>query len=435
MGGNSLSAPSESGEGKSLKFLGRAFSHRNYRLFFAGQGVSLIGTWMQQIAMSWLVYRLTDSAFLLSLVSFTGSIPMFLFASFAGTFVDRWDRHRLLLVAQVFAMIQAALLTFLTLSGLVAVWHIFVLSFFLGLINAFDMPTRHAFVIDMVEDKADLSNAIALNSAMFNGARLVGPSLAGLTVAAFGEGICFLFNTLSFAAIIMALLAMHMQRKTTKRATTRVFEGLKEGYRYAFGFLPIRYLLLVLVVLNFMGMQYVVLMPVFARDVLHGGAHTQGFLVAASGVGALVSAVYLASRKSVVGLEKVAFRSLGLFGCAIMAFSFSRNVYLSLALMVVAGTVMMAVLISCNTIIQTLVDEDKRGRVMSLHAMSTIGTMPFGSLMVGAVASYVGAPRAVFIASGCCIAASLIFYLKLPRMRSLIRPIYVARGIVPEPPQ
>jgi MFS family permease len=388
---------------------------------------------MQQIAMSWLVYRLTDSPFLLSLVSFTGSIPMFFFASIAGTFVDRWDRHRLLLIAQICAMVQAALLTFLTLSGLIAVWHVFVLSFFLGLVNAFDMPTRHSFVIDMVEEKADLSNAIALNSAMFNGARLVGPSLAGLTVAAFGEGVCFLLNTLSFMAIIMALLAMRIQRRATVKTTTRrTFEELKEGYRYAFGFAPIRYLLLVLVVLNFMGMQYVVLMPVFARDILHGGAHTQGFLVAASGVGALASAVYLAARRSVVGLYKVSFRSLGLFGCAIMAFSFSRNVYLSLGLMVVSGMVMMAVLISCNTIIQTLVDEDKRGRVMSLHAMSTIGTFPFGSLMVGVLATYLGAAHAVLIGSGFCIAASIIFGLKLPRLRAITRPIYIARGIMPE---
>ena len=416
----------------TLKFLGRAFRHRNYRLFFAGQGISLIGTWMQQIAMSWLVYRLTGSPFLLSLVTFTGSIPMFLFASFAGTFVDRWNRHRLLIATQVAAMVQAALLTVLTLTGLVEVWHLFVLSFFLGLVNAFDMPTRQSFVVLMVEDRADLSNAIALNSAMFNGARLVGPSLAGLTVAAFGEGVCFLLNTLSFAAIIFALLAMRIQHRITHAGRTRAIEGLKEGYRYAFGFAPIRYLLLVLVVMNFLGMQYVVLMPVFAKDILHGGAHTQGFLVASSGVGALISAVYLASKRSVVGLEKLAFRGLALFGCAVMAFSLSRNVYVSYGLMVVAGMGMMAVLVSCNTIIQTLVDEDKRGRVMSFHAMSTIGTMPFGSLMAGGLASYLGAPHTVLISSGFCILASLVFGLKLPRFRSITRPIYVARGIIRE---
>ncbi len=426
------STESNSGNRKSSKFLGRALSHRNYRLWFGGQGTSLIGTWMQMIAMSWLVYRLTNSPFLLSLVTFTGSVPMFLFASIAGTFVDGWNRHKLLIATQTAAMVQAGILAALTLTGHIAIWHIFVLSFSLGVINAFDMPTRQAFVVEMVEDRADLGNAIALNSAMFNGARLVGPSLAGLTVAAFGEGVCFLLNSLSFLAVLLALLAMRLRHKAARRRTSRPFEGLKEGYRYAFGFAPIRYLLLVLVILNFFGMQYVVLMPVFARDILHGGAHTQGFLVAASGVGAFVSAIFLASRKSVVGLERMAFQGLALFGLSVMAFGFSRNFFLSLVLMAFAGVFMMIVLISCNTIIQTIVDEDKRGRVMSFHAMSTVGSMPFGALAAGALASYVGAPYTVFVSSACCVTAACIFGLKLPRLRSMTRPIYVARGFIEE---
>jgi len=415
---------------KTLKFLGRALSHRNYRLWFAGQGTSLIGTWMQMIAMSWLVYRLTNSPVLLSLNAFTGSIPMFLFAPIAGTFVDRWNRHRLLLATQTAAMIQAGLLATLTLTGLIAVWHIFILSFFLGLVNAFDMPARQAFVVEMVDDRADLSNAIALNSAMFNGARLVGPSLAGLTVAAFGEGICFLLNALSFLAVILALLSMRLQHGLSRRPASHPFEGLKEGFRYAFSFAPIRYLLLVLVVQNFFGMQYVVLMPVFARDILHGGAHTQGFLVAASGVGAVASAIGLASKRSVLGLEKLAFWGLGLFGLSVMGFCFSRNLYLSLSLMVFAGVGMMVVLIACNTIIQTLVDEDKRGRVMSLHAMATVGCFPFGSLMAGALASYLGVPHTVLVSSAGCVAAACVFGLKLPKLRSITRPIYLSRGII-----
>jgi MFS family permease len=260
----------------------------------------------------------------------------------------------------------------------------------------------------------------------------VGPSLAGLTVAAFGEGVCFLLNSLSFLAVLLALLAMRLRHKAARRRKSRPFEGLKEGYRYAFGFAPIRYLLLVLVILNFFGMQYVVLMPVFARDILHGGAHTQGFLVAASGVGAFVSAIYLASKKSVVGLERMAFQGLALFGLSVMAFGFSRNFFLSLVLMAFAGVFMMIVLISCNTIIQTIVDEDKRGRVMSFHAMSTVGSMPFGALAAGALASYVGAPYTVFVSSVCCVAAACIFGLKLPRLRSMTRPIYVARGFIEE---
>jgi len=419
-------------EDSTLKFLGRAFQHRNYRLFFVGQGTSLIGTWMQSIAMSWLVYRLTNSPFLLGLVGFFAMIPMFLFASFAGVLVDRWNRHTLLLATQILAMAQASVLAFLTLTHLIAVWHLFVLSACLGVINAFDMPTRQSFVIDMVENREDLSNAIALNSAMFNGARLVGPSLAGLTVAAFGEGVCFVLNALSFLAIIVALSSMRIPLKESRQSRGRVFEGLKEGYRYAFGFPPIRYQLLMLVVMNFLGMQYAPLMPIFARDVLHGGAQTQGFLVAASGVGALMSAVFLASRKSVLGLEKVAYRGLAIFGCGAVAFSFSRYVGISFALMVVSGIGMMAVLISCNTIIQTIVDEDKRGRVMSFHAMSTIGTVPFGSLMAGALAARIGAPWTVFVSSSCCIVASFVFHQRLPALRAMTRPIYVAHGIIRE---
>jgi len=423
---------SEATRHDTLRFLGRAFRHRNYRLFFVGQGTSLIGTWMQQIALSWLVYRITNSPFLLGLVGFTGMIPMFLFASFAGVLVDRSNRRSLLLATQVLAMIQASILAFLTLSHLIAVWHIFVLAACLGIINAFDMPTRQSFVIDMVEDRSDLSNAIALNSAMFNGARLVGPSLAGLTVAAFGEGICFSLNALSFLAIVVALLSMRLRPKPPRRRESHPLEGLKEGYRYAFGFLPIRYLLLMLVVMNFLGMQYMPLMPIFARDILHGGPHTQGFLVAAVGVGALGSAVFLASRKSVHGLEKLAHRGLAIFGFGAMAFCLSRSVGMSLIFMAVSGVGMMIVLISCNTIIQTVVDEDKRGRVMSFHAMSTIGTVPFGSLMAGALAARVGAQWTVFISSSCCIVASFVFSRKLPTLRAVTRPIYAAQGLIEE---
>jgi MFS family permease len=416
----------------TLQFASRAFGHRNYRLFFTGQGISLIGTWMQQIAMSWLVYRLTGSASLLGLIAFISMAPMFFATSIAGVFIDRWDRRRLLLATNSFAMVQAAILTVLTLTGHIAVWHIFVLGFCLGLVNAFDMPTRQSFVIDMVERKQDLNNAIALNSAMFNGARLVGPALAGLAVAAFGEGICFLLNSASFLSIILALLAMRIKPRTEKAARGKPLEGIKEGYRYAFGFLPIRYCIMVLALMNGIGMQYAVLMPVFAKDVLHGGAHTLGFLVSASGSGALVSALYLASRKSVVGLEKLASIALGLFGCASLAFCLSRSVTLSLFAMIISGAGMMTVLIGCNTIMQTVVEEDKRGRVMSFHAMATMGTMPFGSLIAGTLAAHLGAPRAVLISAGCCIIGAFVFFWKLPKLRSATRPVYVAHGIIKE---
>ncbi len=414
----------------ALQFVGRAFSHRNYRLFFAGQGTSLIGTWMQQIAMSWLVYRLTGSPALLGVIGFISMMPMFFMTSIAGVFIDHWNRHRLLMLTNSLAMIQAAILAVLTLTGHIAVWHVLVLGFCLGFVNAFDMPTRQSFVIDMVERKQDLNNAIALNSAMFNGARLVGPALAGLTVAAFGEGICFVINSLSFLAIILALLAMKIKPRVSKTVTMKPLEGIKEGYRYAFGFLPIRYCIMLLALMNLIGMQYATLMPVFAKDVLHGGAHTLGFLVSASGAGALVSALYLASRKNVLGLERLASVALGLFGCSNLVFALSRSVTLSLGVMVLSGIGMMVVLIGCNTIMQTVVEEDKRGRVMSFHAMATLGTMPFGSLMAGTLAAHLGASRAVLISATCCIIGAVVFAKKVPELRAATRPIYISHGII-----
>jgi MFS family permease len=414
----------------TLKFVMRALRHRNYRLFFAGQGISLIGTWMQRIAMSWLVYRLTNSPFLLGLVGFAGQIPTFLFASLAGVFVDRWDRHRLLLATQTLAMVQASGLALLTLTGLVAVWHIFVLAVCLGLVNAFDTPTRQSFVIDMLENKEDLGNAIALNSFMVNGARLVGPSLAGIAVAALGEGICFVLNGLSFLAIIVSLLAMKIDRKIKKGTSAHPFQGLMEGYRYAFGFAPIRYLLMILALSSFMGMPYVILMPIFARDILHGGPHTLGFLMSAAGIGALISASYLASRKSVLGLGRVIVFGSAMFGCGLICFALSRYILLSLACMLLTGFGMMTVLTSCNTILQTIVEEDKRGRVMSFYTMAFMGMVPFGSLMGGGLATQIGAPGTLMFGGICCIAASFLFARKLPLLRRVARPIYIDRGII-----
>ncbi len=418
----------------TFKFVVRALGHRNYRLFFAGQGTSLIGTWMQRIAMSWLVYRLTSSPFLLGLVGFAGQIPTLLFASFAGVFIDRWNRHRILLATQTLAMIQALLLAVLTLTGLVAVWHIFVLAICLGLINAFDTPARQSFVIDMLEDKEDLGNAIALNSFMVNGARLLGPSLAGVAVAAFGEGICFLLNALSFLAIVLALLAMRIQSRPRVPVTSRPVQGLKEGYRYAFGFAPIRYLLMLLGLTSVMGMPYAVLMPIFARDILHGGAHTLGFLMGAAGIGALISAAYLASRKSIAGLGRVIVFGSAAFGCGLISFSFSRHLSLSLAFMMVTGFGMMTVLTSCNTVLQTIVDEDKRGRVMSFYTMAFMGMVPLGSLMGGSLASRIGAPHTLMFGGACCIAAACLFARKLPLIHAMVLPIYRERGIIGEVP-
>ena len=411
----------------------RALSHRNYRLFFGGQSISLIGTWLQLTAVSWLVYRLTGSSFLLGVVGFTGRIPTFVLASFAGVLVDRWNRHRLLVATQVFSLIQALILAILVLTGTIAIWHIIVLTLFLGIVNAFDIPVRQSFVVEMIERREDLGNAIALNSSMVNGARLVGPSVAGTLIAMMGEGLCFLLNALSFIAVIAALLAMRIIPKKRERQKTPLWQGLTEGYRYAFGFFPIRSLLLLLALISFMAMPYTVLMPVFAGKILHGGPQTLGFLLAATGVGALAGTLFLASRRSVIGLGRIIVIASFLFGMGLIGFSFSRVFWLSAAMMVVTGFGMMVQMTSTNTVLQTIVDEDKRGRVMSFYTMAFMGMVPFGSLFAGSLASAIGTPETTMIGGISCILGSLLFARKLPVFREMVRPIYRERGIIPQP--
>jgi len=387
----------------------RALNHPNYRLFFGGQAVSLIGTWMQQAAMSWLVYRLTNSTMLLGVVGFSSQIPIFLFASLAGVYADRHNRHRILVVTQVLALLQACLMALLTFSGIVHVWHIIVLSIMLGLINAFDMPARQSFIIDIVDDKRDLGNAIALNSFIFNGARLIGPSIAGVLIGLAGEGACFLINSISFAAIIAALLAMRIPPKAGDPARESFLRGLLEGYRYAFHTPPIRSILMHLALISFMGMPYGVLMPYFARDVLLGGPHTLGFLMAASGTGALAGTIYLASRKSIRGLDKlIVFASLA-FGAGVIAFAFSHNMIFSMAMLLFTGFGLIVQMAASNTILQTIVQEDKRGRVMSLYATAIAGMAPFGSLFSGILATHIGPPLTLTISGITCGLGALYF--------------------------
>ena len=418
----------------TLRFLMRALAYRNYRLFFGGQGLSLIGAWMQQIAMSWLVYRMTNSVFLLGLIGFTGQFPTVIFGSFAGVYADRLNRRNLLIATQTFAMLQAFLLAFLTLTGSVAVWHLIVLSIILGTVNAVDVPVRQSFVIDMVENKNDLGNAIALNSFMFNGARLVGPSIAGLLIAYVGEGVCFLVNGISFFAIILALMAMRTTQKVRQQSSDAVLHELKEGFQYAAGFAPIRYIILLVGLLSLLSMPYIVLMPVFARDILHGGSHTLGFLMGASGIGALAGALYLASRKSVIGLARLITISTCVFGCGLIAFSVSRYLPLSLCLMLVTGFGMILSMASCNTIVQTVVDEDKRGRVMSFYAIAFVGMAPFGSLIGGSIAHNIGAPLTLTLCGVSSIVGAVFFYNRLPEIRKFVRPIYLRMGIIQEMP-
>ncbi len=420
---------------KGLRLIFRALYSRNYRLFFGGQGISLIGTWMQQIAMSWLVYRLTNSVFLLGLIGFSSQISSLFFSPFAGVLSDRWNRHHILVVTQSLAMIQAFILAFLTLTGAVAVHHLIILSIFLGLVNAFDMPTRQAFVVEMVERRENLGNAIALNSFLFNGARLVGPSIAGILISILGEGMCFLLNGASFLAVIIALLAMKMTPNKKNTDKTQVLQGLKEGFIYAFGFPPIRSILLFLGWISFVGTANTTLMPVFARDILHGDSKTYGFLMAAIGVGAIIAAIFLASRKSVLGLGRLIVIGSGIFGIGLILLSLSHILWLSFFLLLITGFGMMVHLASSNTIVQTIVDDDKRGRVMSLYATAFMGMAPLGSLVGGSLAGWIGAPLTLILVGTSCMIGSFLFRKILPSLRIMIRPIYLKKGILSEKPE
>ena len=415
-----------------LGFMVRALRHRNYRLFFAGQTVSLVGSWMTRIATSWLVYRLTGSALLLGLVGFAGQIPSFLLSPVAGVLVDRWDRHRLLVVTQILAMLQSAALAGLALAGVINIWHVLALSLFQGLINAFDMPARQAFVVEMVERREDLPNAIALNSSMVNAARLLGPSIGGVIIAAVGEGWCFALDAVSYLAVIASLLLMRLAaRRRAAPKGAKVLPELRAGWSYVAGSVPIRSILLLLALVSLVGMPYTVLMPIFASTVLHGGPHTLGFLMAATGVGALLGAVFLASRRSVLGLGRVVPLMSGLFGAGLIGFSLSRSLWLSLLLLLVTGIGFMVQMAASNTLLQTLVEDDKRGRVMSFYTMAIMGVTPFGSLLAGALAHRMGAPRTLLFGGIGCIAAALWFASLLPDLRERVRPIYIEKGILP----
>jgi MFS family permease len=386
----------------------RALHHRNFRLFYGGQGISLTGTWLTRVATIWLVYRLTDSVVMLGLVGFTTQLPTFLLGPLAGVWVDRLDRHRVLLVTQMAAMAQSALLAVFTFSGTITVVHVLVLGALQGCIDAFDKPARQAFVLDLVEDRTDLPNAIALNSSMVNLARMLGPSAAGILIATIGEAWCFLLDALSYLAVIASLSAMRVRRSWRLERVNRVLTDLREGLGYVVRFSPIRDVLLLLAAVSVLGIPCMVLLPVFATRVLSGGPHTLGFLMAGSGLGALLGALYLASRKSTLGLGRLIPAGAGAFGLALIAFAESRTFWLSVLLMIVCGASMMIHMAASNTVVQTLVDDDKRGRVMSLYATALVGAAPFGSLLVGASANGWGAPSAVLLGGALCAACAAI---------------------------
>jgi MFS family permease len=410
--------------------LTRALRHRNYRLFFGGQTVSLVGTWITRIATSWLVYRLTHSVFLLGIVGFFGQIPTLLLAPFAGVLVDRWNRHRILLVTQVLSMLQSVALAVLTFSGTITVVEILALQMVQGVINAFDTPARQAFVVEMVTDRADLPNAIALNSSMVNASRIIGPSIGGIIIAAAGEGWCFALDAVSYLAVIASLLAMRLGNSPARTAETRLLEELRTGLRYVGRFPPIRDSLLLIALVGTMGQPYTVLMPAIAANVLHGGPHTLGYLMTASGLGALAGAFYLASRPSVLGLGRVMVVATGAFGAALVAFSFSRMLWLSLLILPLVGGGLMVEMASTNTVLQTIVEDDMRGRVMSFYTMAFLGTAPLGSLLAGFLADHIGTMDTVRLGGAACVLAACIFSVRLPSLRAHVRPIYIERGIL-----
>ena len=410
----------------------RALKNRNFRLFFIGQGISVIGTWMTRMATGWLVYRLTGSALLLGIVGFASQIVPFLLQPLAGVWVERMDRQKLLIRTQAAAAIQSFMLAALTLSHIVTIWEVIALSALQGLINAFDAPGRHSFFIQMIEDRNDLGNAIALNSTMVNGARMLGPALAGVTIGLAGEGGCFLIDGISYVAVVASLLMMKIKPVEIERAADNLFRQVREGWDYVRTFSPIRTILLLFSIVSLMGYPYMVLLPIFAGQIFHGGPYTLGWLTAASGLGALISALSLAFRKSVVGLTRMIQMSSATLGLALILFGFSRQFALSLLLMGFAGFGMMQIASASNTVMQTLVPEDKRDRVISYYAMAYFGSAPIGSLLAGALAQKIGASDTIIITGTFCLLGSFWFSLQMPKVRTVMRPIYQEMGLLPK---
>ena len=394
----------------------RALRHRNFRLFFAGQLVSLIGTWMQSLAQSWLVYRLTGSPAQLGLVGFCAMTPVFLFATLGGALADRVKRHSIIVATQTTSMALAGVLAILTLTGAIQVWHVFVLATLLGTVNAFDIPARQAFVAEMVT-REDLMNAIALNSSMFNGARVLGPAIAGTLVAMIGEGWCFLANAASYLAVIAGLLMMRVPAKATTRSAGSTVSHLLEGMRYVGQTRPIRGLLLLVGLVSLTGMPYATLMPIFADQILHGGSRGVGLRMSSAGGGALLGALSLAFRERLKGLGRLVGYAAAIFGVSLILFAVSRSFWLSAALLVPVGFGMMTQMASSNTLIQSMVPDRLRGRVMAIYSMMFMGMAPFGSLLAGILAEHLGATLTVGIGGVVCVLGAVWVSLRLPRWR------------------
>lgn len=398
---------------ETLKMLLRAFRSRNYRLYFLGQGVSLVGSWMHTVALSWLVYRLTGSAFMLGLVGFIMQTPIMILTPLTGVLADRWNRYRMMIVVQVVEMVLALVLAILVLFDWVVMWQVIVVGVCFGVVTAIDAPVRHSFVVELVDDRKDLSNAIAMNSAMFNSARLIGPAVAGLLISWTGEGVCFLVNALSFLAVIFALLAMEVKNQNAVvPERSSIFQELQEGFFYTFRSVPIRMALLHFAFVALLGMSFTVLLPILATDVLKGGSEGLGFLMGAMGIGALIGSIWMAARKETVGLWKIAAVSSTIFGCGLIALSLSRTFLVSLILMVITGFGMITIMTATNTYLQTNIEDGKRARVMAFYLLAFFGTVPFGNLVTGTVAQALGVPNTLLLAGCFSLIGSWVYAMK-----------------------
>lgn len=408
----------------------RAFRHRNYRLFFGGQSISLVGTWMQTVAIQWLVYQLTHDTALLGVISLVSQLPAFVVSPLAGVWLDMVDRRRVLVCTQTMAGLQALVLAVLVYTGVIQVWHLVVLSVVLGVVTAFDAPGRQSFLIEIVTDREDLGNAIALNSSQFNMARLIGPFFAGIVIKFTGEKMCFLLNAVSYVAVVVALLLMTVPRKSKKIVERNVFADLSEGFRYTAKSEAIRSLLVLLGAANFSYGMFSILLPAFAKDFFHGDASTLGYLYAASGIGAFAGAIMLALRKTLVGLGTWACFSAGIFSVAVAFLGSYANIWLAFGLLAVAGWGSMVNMAATNTLLQNLVDEHVRGRVMAFYTMSFLGAMPVGAFLGGALAKGLGLEWTCAAAGVICVVATGWFFQRLPLIRLQARPVLTEKGLI-----
>ena len=410
----------------------RAFRHRNFRLYFGGQSISLIGTWVQQVALGWTIYELTHSSLLLGVVSFAGQLPLFVVTPFAGVLVDRWNRHRTLIVTQTLSMLQAFALALVVSMHMLNVWNLIGLNLFAGIILAIDLTARQAFIVDMVGSGHDLPNAVALNAFVINGGRMLGPAIAGLLLTIVTPAVCFFLNAISYVPVIAALFAMRVKKHVQLAEQGRAVDDLIEGVRHSLGFPPIRAVLLLVALVSLLGMPYAVLMPIFAAEVLHGGAHTLGLLMTAPGIGALLGTIYLASRKTIRGAGIRVVAGAITFGAGLIALGVVHSLPLALIALGFVGLGMIVQLATSNTVLQTIVDDDKRGRVMSLYTMAVMGMTPFGSILGGALAHVIGVPTTFLIGGAICVGGAILFATKIRVLRPMVLPIYARKGIIPE---